>query len=188
MPSRSKAKGNAWELEVSKFLSNTYNESFLRIPSSGAFVGGKNNFRKTQIDASQLQGKKGDIHPPEAWKFWNIECKSYANFPFHQLWYTDVKMLDAWIQQQKDVEDEGDLNLIFIKISRKEKWVVYPASLLFQTDRFLEYKGWCFVHWDQFWENDQNRFLVMKYSTEGVDSSDKISHQSLLQDPQMCPT
>jgi len=111
MPSKSKAKGNAWELEVSKFLSETYNESFIRIPSSGAFVGGKNNFRKTSLGNAQIQSKKGDIHPPESWKHWNIECKSYGDFPFHQLWYADVKILDAWIQQQKDVEDEGDLNL-----------------------------------------------------------------------------
>src|SRR6185503_3671137 len=75
MPSKSKTKGNAWELEVAKFLSDLYKESFIRIPSSGAFVGGKNNFRKTQIDAAQLQGKKGDIHPPADWKYWNIECK-----------------------------------------------------------------------------------------------------------------
>ena len=168
MPSKSKAKGNAWELDVAKFLSATYTESFLRIPSSGAFVGGKNNFRKATIDASQLQGKKGDIHPPEAWKHWNIECKSYADFPFHQLWTSDVKILDAWIQQQKDVEDEGDLNLILIKISRKDKWVVYPADLAFQTDRWLEYKGWRFVSWDDFWLKDHNRLLVKKLSMESV--------------------
>ncbi len=168
MPSKSKSKGNAWELEVSKFLSVTYSESFLRIPSSGAFVGGKNTFRKTQIDAAQLQGKKGDIHPPEAWKHWNIECKSYADFPFHQLWTTDVKILDAWIQQQKDVEDVGDLNLILIKISRKGKWVVYPASLEFETDRFLNYKGWKFVDWDDFWLKEHNQLLVKKLSMESV--------------------
>lgn len=167
MPNRSKAKGNAWELEVAKFLSETYNESFLRIPSSGAFVGGKNNFRKSTIDAAQLQGKKGDIHPPEAWKHWNIECKSYADFPFHQLWYADVKILDSWIAQQKDVEDEGDLNLILIKISRKDKWVVYPATLVFQTDRFLEYKGWRFVAWDDFWTKPLNQHLVKQYSVQG---------------------
>lgn len=167
MTSKSKAKGNAWELEVAKFLTETYKESFIRIPSSGAFVGGKNTFRKTQIDAAQLQGKKGDIHPPEAWKYWNMECKSYADFPFHQLWYADVKILDAWIQQQKDVEDDGDLNLILIKISRKEKWVVFPQLLGFQTDRYLHYKGWTFVEWDQFWRSEQNRHLVKKYSIEG---------------------
>jgi hypothetical protein len=175
MPSKSKAKGNAWELEVSKFLSETYNESFIRIPSSGAFVGGMNNFRKQTLGEAQLQSKKGDIHPPQAWKHWNIECKSYADFPFHQLWYTDVKILDAWIQQQKDVEDKGDLNLILIKISRKDKWVVFPSSLEFSAERSLNYKGWTFVHWDQFWGPEANRDLVKKYSTSSTDSIHKTS-------------
>lgn len=177
MPSKSKSKGNAWELEVSKFLTETYNESFLRIPSSGAFVGGKNTFRKSQIDAAQLQGKKGDIHPPEAWKHWNIECKSYADFPFHQLWTQDVKMLDAWIQQQKDVEDPGDLNLVLIKISRKDKWVVFPADLKFEVDRSLRYKGWIFTSWDDFWSKPHNQDLVKKYSLFSSFSSTGTEHE-----------
>lgn len=170
MPSKSKAKGNAWELEVSKFLTETYNETFIRIPSSGAFVGGKNTFRKETLGEAQLQSKKGDIHPPADWKYWNIECKSYADFPFHQLWYTDVKILDAWIQQQKDVEDDGDLNLILIKISRKEKWVVFPADLEFQTNRHIYYKGWKFVHWDEFWKNSHNCDLVKNISQNSTKS------------------
>ena len=168
MPSKSKAKGNAWELDVAKFLSATYNESFIRIPSSGAFVGGKNNFRKTQIDSAQLQGKKGDIHPPEAWKHWNLECKSYADFPFHQLWTTDVKILDAWIAQQHDVEDVGDLNLILIKISRKDKWVVYQENLGFLSDRSIHYKGWYFTSWDDFWTKQANIDLVRILSTDPI--------------------
>lgn len=176
MPSKSKAKGNAWELEVAKFLSTTYNDSFLRVPSSGAFVGGKNNFRKTQISAEQLQGKKGDIHPPADWKYWNLECKSYADFPFHQLWYADVKILDAWIQQQKDVEDEGDLNLILIKISRKDKWVVYPQNLGFTVDRGLPYKGWMFASWDDFWLKESNQALVKTISVSSS-SPNKSSNE-----------
>lgn len=168
MTSKSKTKGNSWELEVSKFLSKIYNDSFIRIPSSGAFVGGKNNVRKETLDKTQIQSKKGDIHPPASWKYWNIECKSYQDFPFHQLWYMDVKILDAWIQQQKDVEDKGDLNLILIKISHKEKWVVYPQGLGFETDRYLLYKGWYFVNWNQFWSVGSNVELVKKYSREGV--------------------
>jgi hypothetical protein len=169
MPSKSKAKGNAWELEVSKFLTDTYGETFIRIPSSGAFVGGKNNFRKETLGSAQVQSKKGDIHPPESWKYWNLECKSYADFPFHQLWYADVKILDAWIQQQKDVEDKGDLNLILIKISRKEKWVVFPVGLGFQTDRHLIYKGWTFVHWDHFWKLRENIDLVKRLAQQSVE-------------------
>jgi hypothetical protein len=168
MPSKSKAKGNAWELEVAKFLSATYNESFIRIPSSGAFVGGKNNVRKATLGNAQIQSKKGDIHPPESWKYWNVECKSYANFPFHQLWTTDVKILDAWIQQQKDVEDEGDLNLIIIKISRKDKWVVFPQDLGFVVDRSILYKGWYFSSWNDFWSKELNQELVKKYSLGSV--------------------
>lgn len=168
MPSKSKAKGNSWELEVAKFLTETYGLTFLRVPSSGAFVGGKNTHRKSTLDQGQLSSKKGDIHPPSEWKHFNIECKSYADFPFHQLWYANVKILDGWIQQQLAVEDEGDLNLIFIKISRKERWVVYPAGLGFETDRCLDYKKWRFVHWDQFWSKQTNRDLVKLYSTSSV--------------------
>lgn len=164
MPSKSKAKGNSWELDVAKFLTETYNETFLRVQSSGAFVGGKNAYRKSSLDQGQLQSKKGDIHPPTTWTHLNIECKSYADFPFHQLWYTDVKILDSWIVQQKEVEDEGDLNLILIKISRKDKWVVYPDNLDFITERSLSYKGWKFVHWDQFWTIPQNQQLVKTLS------------------------
>lgn len=171
MPSKSKSKGNSWELEVAKFLTETYKETFLRIPSSGAFVGGKNSSRKQSLGKAQLQSKKGDIHPPAEWKYWNIECKSYADFPFHQLWYTDVKILDAWIQQQKDVEDKGDLNLILIKISRKDKWVVFQQNLGFIVDRGLPYKGWIFASWDDFWLKNQNQELVSKFSITGVLSS-----------------
>ena len=175
MPSKSKAKGNSWELEVSKFLTETYGETFIRIPSSGAFVGGKNSFRKSTLGSAQVQSKKGDIHPPELWKHWNIECKSYADFPFHQLWYADVKILDSWIQQQHDVEDEGDLNLILIKISRKGQWVVFPQNLNFVVDRSLLYKGWCFASWEDFWSKDLNKQLVKQYSVAAIPSTSAVA-------------
>lgn len=164
MPSKSKTKGNAWELEVAKFLSATYSESFLRIPSSGAFVGGKNSHRKAGLGDAQLQSKKGDIHPPQDWKHWNLECKSYADFPFHQLWTGDVKILDSWIAQQHEVEDDGDLNLILIKISRKDKWVVFQENLGFTVDRSIHYKGWYFTSWDDFWTKPENQKKVKDYS------------------------
>lgn len=179
MPSKSKAKGNAWELEVSKFLTDLYKETFIRIPSSGAFVGGKNAFRKDTLGSAQVQSKKGDIHPPESWKHWNLECKSYADFPFHQLWYADVKILDAWIQQQRDVEDPGDLNLILIKISRKECWVVFPEDLGFIVDRSLLYKGWIFANWDDFWGKKNNVDLIKHYSTKSISCSYSITEDAL---------
>ena len=40
MPSKSKIKGSSFEREIAKELSDLYNESFVRTPSSGAYVGG----------------------------------------------------------------------------------------------------------------------------------------------------
>lgn len=165
MPSKSKAKGNSWELEVAKHMTSVYGSTFLRVPSSGAFVGGVNSHRKSSLDAAQLQSRKGDIQPPQEWVKFNIECKSYADFPFHQLWIGDVKMLDAWIAQQREVEDDGDLNLIFIKISRKDKWVVYEDDIGFKSNRSLAYKGWQFTSWDDFWGNQHNIDLAKKIAT-----------------------
>ena len=45
MPSRAKAKGNAWERDVAKHLSEVFNENFMRVPNSGAYTGGANVFR-----------------------------------------------------------------------------------------------------------------------------------------------
>ena len=115
MTSKSKSKGNSWELEVAKHLTSLYGSTFLRVPSSGAYVGKSNAYRKATLDKAQLQGKKGDIQPPQEWIHFNLECKNYASFPLHQLWTGDVKLLDSWIQQQHEVEDTGDLNLILIK-------------------------------------------------------------------------
>ncbi len=168
MTSKSKTKGNSWELDVAKFLTETYHSTFLRVPSSGAFVGGKNAHRKSSLDQSQLQSKKGDIHPPQEWKHFNCECKSYADFPFHQLWTTNVKILDSWIAQQHDVEDEGDLNLILIKITRKDKWVVFQENLGFDVTRSIHYKGWFFTSWDDFWSKDTNIHLVKTYSQNQI--------------------
>jgi hypothetical protein len=165
MPSKSKNKGNAFEREVSEFLSNTYNESFLRVPSSGAFVGGKNTFRKSSLDEAQLQSKKGDIHPPDLWKYWNAECKSYADFPFHQLILGEVKILDKWIEQTLEVSDKDDLNIIFIKISHKGRWVVFEETSNFNATSFIAYKNWKFTSWDDFWTKQENIDLVKKYAT-----------------------
>ena len=33
----------------------------------------------------QVMAFKGDIIPPDDWKFFNCECKFYKDFIFHQL-------------------------------------------------------------------------------------------------------
>ena len=85
MPSKSKNKGSGYEREMAKFLSELYDGSFVRVPGSGAYIGGKNQVRTVVLSEGQVRSFKGDIVPPDDWKYFNSECKFYADFPFHQL-------------------------------------------------------------------------------------------------------
>ena len=63
MPSKSKAKGSSYERDLAKFLSEKYNGSFVRVPNSGAYIGGSNFHRATNLSEGQVRGFKGDIIP-----------------------------------------------------------------------------------------------------------------------------
>ena len=99
MPSPQKAKGSGYEREVAKFLTETYGETFIRAPGSGAYVGGKNQLRKEFLHEGQIRAMKGDIIPPFDWKHFNCECKNYAELPFHQLIQGECKQLENWLAQ-----------------------------------------------------------------------------------------
>ena len=85
MPSAAKQKGNAWEREVAKDLSETFNENFIRVPNSGAYTGGANVFRIDQLTEQQKRMMDGDIMVPPCLSRYKIECKNYKEFPFHKL-------------------------------------------------------------------------------------------------------
>ena len=124
MPSKQKAKGSSWERDVAKFLSELYNESFIRAPGSGAYIGGKNTFRKNILDESQVKSFKGDIVPGESFAKFNCECKFYADFPFHHfLTMTKVNQLEEWLGQLLEVSDDNDFNILIFKINRKGAFV-----------------------------------------------------------------
>ena len=95
MPSKSKAKGSSYERELAKFLSEKYNGSFVRVPNSGAYIGGSNFHRATNLSEGQVRGFKGDIIPPDNWKYFNCECKNYADFPFHHFLYNKKSLLEV---------------------------------------------------------------------------------------------
>ena len=123
MPSPQKAKGSSWERDCARYLSTLYNESFIRAPGSGAYVGGINQARKEFLHEGQVRSFKGDIVPGQSFPKMNIECKSYADFPFHQLFSGTVKQLEGWIEQCMDVADKGDFNILLMKFNRKGKYI-----------------------------------------------------------------
>jgi uncharacterized glyoxalase superfamily protein PhnB len=164
VPSKSKTKGKGFEREVATFLSNLYEDSFTRVPDSGAFTGGKNAHRREKLTEGQVRAHKGDIIPPDDWKRFNCECKNYAEFPFHQLFTKGpVLILESWIEQTLEAEDKGDVSIIFMKFNRKGKYVAYKLPIGFIDNRYLDYQDkqgnyWRITGFEDFFELNKDSF------------------------------
>jgi hypothetical protein len=152
MTSKSKNKGNSWERDVAKHLTSIYNETFIRAPGSGAYVGGSNTKRKQFLHEGQIRSFKGDIIPGQSFPKFNAECKSYADFPFHQLFDGSVKQLDSWLDQLMQAADEADFNILIMKFNRKGKYIAVQAHEKFELANHMTYKDWEIMEYDTFWK------------------------------------
>lgn len=176
MTSKSKTKGSSFEREAAKYLSELYQESFVRVPNSGAYIGGSNTHRKQNLSENQIKSFKGDIIPPDTWTKFNAEAKSYADFPFHQLLTGNCKVFDTWIEQLMAVADEGDCNILLTKFNRKGRYVAVQAKYTWVTDYFVYYSStkvgdWVFIEFDTFFENNKDLFKAYSGSTSSTTSS-----------------
>lgn len=173
MPSPQKAKGSGFEREIAKYLSDSYGESFIRAPGSGAYVGGKNQTRKEVLHEGQIRSFKGDIVPGHSFTRMNVECKFYADFPFHLLLTGECKVLDNWLDQMLDVADPNDCSILFMKFNRKGKFVCVSSKYTWVSDNFLyytseKYGDWMFFEFDSFFKH--NKDLLKLYSSDSPDT------------------
>lgn len=173
MTSPQKAKGSSFEREVANFLSKTYDESFIRAPGSGAYIGGKNQSRKQYLHEDQVRSFKGDIVPGQSFVNFNAECKSYADFPFHLMLTGKCKQFDTWLNQLMDVAEVDDCNILFMKFNRKGKYVAVQTKFTWVTDNFILYTSptygdWVFIEYDHFFL--LNRDLLKAYSSKSSSS------------------
>jgi hypothetical protein len=179
MPNPQKQKGNSFEREVAIHLSKLYNESFIRAPGSGAYVGGKNQVRTQILHEGQIRSFKGDIVPGQSFSKMNAECKSYADFPFHQVLAGDCKTLDAWLDQMMAVAENDDLIILFMKFNRKGKFVAVQTSVTWVTDNFLYYsstkhKDWLIIEFDHFFK--LNKDLLKSYCSGKTETDSKSAY------------
>ena len=59
MPSPQKVKGKSFENAKAKFLTEIFGEKFIRVPTSGAFLGGQNYDRRHSMSQGQVMAFKG---------------------------------------------------------------------------------------------------------------------------------
>ena len=150
MPSAAKQKGNAWERDVAKDLSETFNENFIRVPNSGAYTGGANVFRIDQLTEQQRRMMDGDIMVPPCLSRYKIECKNYKAFDFHQL-FNENKTLDKWIKQA----EFGLLWFLVIKVTRKGSFILFRKEISkhFSYKNYLSYKDkYVITDYKEFWQ------------------------------------
>lgn len=164
MPSKSKTKGKTFEREVCKYLSLLYDSSFTRVFDSGAFIGGSNSYRKQALSENQIRSRKGDIIPPDEWIMFNAECKSYAEFPFHQLLSNKpIALLETWVEQALEPADESDCTVIFMKFNRKGKFIAFDPSDGFSSNRHIDYTAlngtvWRITDFEEFFALNKEKF------------------------------
>ena len=175
MPSPQKKKGSSFEREIANFLTEIYQESFIRAPGSGAYVGGKNQSRKEFLHEGQVRSFKGDIVPGQSFPRFNAECKSYSDFPFHLVLSGDCKVLNTWIEQMLAVAEPNDMNILFMKFNRKGKFVAVQCGPTWVTDNFMYYSSkfgdWLLIEFEDFFKH--NKDLLKKYSAQSDNTSKK---------------
>lgn len=148
MPSKGKTKGNTGELKIAKFLTETFDAKFMRVPNSGAFLGGANAHRKVSMDAQQINYFKSDIIPPSHMHKLVIESKFYKSFPFDKLaGNVRIGQLEGWIKQTLTTVDAHDMWFVVVRINHKGTWACFDHKWLQHLQvgnhaRYFEYV-WC---------------------------------------------
>ena len=159
----SKRKGNSAENEVRKILDERFSfTNFHRSPSSGAFVGGSNFYRKEELNKSQNLVFVGDVYcSREDFKF-TIEHKAYAEASFWDL-FNESSDLHSWMKQaEHDAESVGKQPMLIVKYNFHERIVYLKKNYIdsldcsnLETYAIFSHNGWyCFWLKDLLKETD----------------------------------
>lgn len=161
MANSRKQKGNRGERECCTIFAEEFGGSWIRVPNSGAFVGGKNAQRKNTLSDNQINLTQGDIITPDHMSNLVIEVKNHKDFPFHQLMQnTDVIILDNWIQQTLDVIEEHNFWMICFKINRKG-WFIAVPSLDWKLHSYAKYKDYYVTNMNDFIKDNKDKILEL---------------------------
>ena len=137
-------KGKSGEREICKIFGMNLGGNWMRVPSSGAMVGGTNKARLSSMSLVQGRAFRGDIIPPDHLTKMYLEVKSYKEFSFHQLLQSQTcMMLDTWIEQCLTGVQDDDQWFICFKITRKGWFIALPhsAASMYKLDSYCVYNS-----------------------------------------------
>jgi hypothetical protein len=170
MATRGKAKGNNGELKIAKFLTELFGAKFMRVPNSGAYLGGKNTDRKTLMDSVQISYFKSDIIPPTNMRRLVIESKFYKDFPFHKLVvHEPIAQLDKWIKQTLETTDPEDVWFVVVRINHKGSFACFDRRHLpdFVVDNYAVYYNYAWVDFEPFFTANKAKILELSSTPTG---------------------
>ena len=153
--SRQKQKGNAFERKIAEHLTSVFDLKFFRSPGSGAYVGGRNIVRASELTNAQMLLLEGDIVVPEELSFLKFECKTLKTLSFSSL-LTNCAIMDDWIEQARS---EDKLWFLVFKINNRGTFIVYSESLY---DQFDHESGERLIYKDNVIETMGNFFEINK--------------------------
>lgn len=164
----SKRKGNSAENEVRKILDERFSfTNFHRSPSSGAFVGGSNFYRKEELNKSQNLVFVGDVYcSREDFKF-TIEHKAYAEASFWDL-FNESSDLHSWMKQaEHDAESVGKQPMLIVKYNFHERIIYVKKEFMedyqkhwgFGLDPIFTHNGWECYWFKEFLNELPNNFF-----------------------------
>lgn len=123
MGKKSKNYGKGFEYEARDLLREaTGIQSFERVPTGGAWIGGKNAYKAQTGRDDVTEIMAGDLICPENWK-WTVECKNWENVPIHQLIIGDqCKVIDDFLDQINNAANIAKKEPLLMMKLRKKKY------------------------------------------------------------------
>lgn len=165
MSNKSKNKGKGFERQVAALFTDALGGCWMRVPNSGAGVGGVNAYRLVGMDNQMTRIMSGDIIVPQKYFGLEIECKVRAAFNFAHLFREEGnKELEAWIDQAW--QHNPRVGLLVFKANNTPVLVCYPYLRLAPIGRTAE-QVLCYRYKEQ-------DYYIHRLSTEWLKASDPL--------------
>ena len=195
-----KRKGSNYERVTANYLSKRFNDTFRRVPQSGAIMGGVNRKYNEGLRQDAQEILCGDIIAP-VWFPFVIECKNYADTPkLPNLLSKGDKDLDKWLSQAlKETEVAHKPWLILFKVTslRGKEFVCIDQNLFHQKlssangnlpHSYIIYNGSIIIDNHIFFDEYFHMFTDYDYSKKPTDrivkesSLENVSIENILDD------